>query len=183
MKFNPHVNQHLRRKQPISHIKRTTRTHFCLASLFWVLGFPINIFVNGYTEIPLISHCVVYYPLTKGKIIFVRVFLVQHPFMTNPTIFWTLLGSNEYESVQHFVIFLSGKKYRYRLSTHMLIFVVNIRPAWTLWNSTSDDFCPIFIGNPIFWIQETDISNGVLILCQIAFSSLSFPFFVRLKLF
>ena len=47
----------------------------------------------------------------------------------------------------------------------------------------SDDFCPIFIGNPIFWIQETDNSNGVPILCQIAFSWLSFPFFVRLKLF
>ena len=42
---------------------------------------------------------------------------------------------------------------------------------------SSDDFCPIFIGNPIFWIQETDHSNGVPILCQIAFSSLSFPFF------
>ena len=47
----------------------------------------------------------------------------------------------------------------------------------------SDDFCPIFIGNPIFWTPETDNSNGVPILCQIAFSSLSFPFFVRLKLF
>ena len=47
----------------------------------------------------------------------------------------------------------------------------------------SDDFRPIFIGNPIFWIQETDNSNGAPILCQIAFSSLSFPFFVWLKLF
>ena len=37
----------------------------------------------------------------------------------------------------------------------------------------SDDFCLIFIRNPIFWIQETDNSNGVPILCQIAFSSLS----------
>ena len=47
----------------------------------------------------------------------------------------------------------------------------------------SDDFSPIFIGNPIFWIKETDNSNGVPILCQTAFSSLSLPFFVRLKLF
>ena len=47
----------------------------------------------------------------------------------------------------------------------------------------SDDFYPIFIGNPIFWIPETDNSNGVPILCRIAFSSLSFRFFVRLKLF
>ena len=56
--------------------------------------------------------------------------------MTNPTILWTLLHSNAYEFVQHFVLFLSGKKERYRLSTHMLIFVINIRPARTFWNST-----------------------------------------------
>ena len=56
--------------------------------------------------------------------------------MTNPTNFWTLLRSNAYEFVQDFVLFLSGKKKRYRLSTHMLIFVVNIRPARTFWNST-----------------------------------------------
>ena len=47
----------------------------------------------------------------------------------------------------------------------------------------SDDFSPIFIGNPIFLIKETDNSNGVPILCQAAFSSLSLPFFVRLELF
>ena len=34
-----------------------------------------------------------------------------------------------------------------------------------------------------FLIQETDNSNGVPILCQIAFSSFSFPFLVWLKLF
>ena len=46
----------------------------------------------------------------------------------------------------------------------------------------SDDFCPIFIGNSIFWIQETDNSNRVPILCQIAFSSLSFPFFCPVEI-
>ena len=41
---------------------------------------------------------------------------------------------------------------------------------------SSDDFRPIFIGNPIFWIQETDNSNGVPILCQIAFRHFRFRF-------
>ena len=76
------------------------------------------------------------YPFTRGKTVFVRCFLFQHPVMTNPTIFWTLLRSNAYGFVQNFVLFLSGKKQRCRLSTHMLIFVVNIRPARTFWNST-----------------------------------------------
>ena len=76
------------------------------------------------------------YPFTIGKTVFVRCCLFQPSVMTNPTIFWTLLRSNAYEFVQDFVLFLSGKKYRYRLSTHMLIFVVNIRPARTFWNST-----------------------------------------------
>ena len=65
-----------------------------------------------------------------------RCFLFQHSVMTNPTIFKTLLRSNAYEFVKDFVLFLSGKTYRYRLSTHMLIFVGNIRPARTFWNST-----------------------------------------------
>ena len=77
-------------------------------------------------------------PFTRGKTVFVRCFLFQPSDMTNPTIFWTLLRSNAYEFVQDFVLFLSG---RYRLSTHMLIFVVNIRPARTFWNSTH---CLIF---------------------------------------
>ena len=76
------------------------------------------------------------YPFTRGKTVFVWCFLFQHSVMTNPTIFWTLLRSNAYEFVQDFVILLSGKKKRYRLSTHMLIFVVNIRQARTFWNST-----------------------------------------------
>ena len=78
------------------------------------------------------------YPFTRGKTVFVRCFLFQHSVMTNRTIFWTLLRSNAYEIVQDFVLFLSGKekRSRYRLSTHMLIFVVNIRPAQTFWNST-----------------------------------------------
>ena len=76
------------------------------------------------------------YPFTKGKTVFVRCFLFQHSFMTNPAICWTLLRSNAYEFVQDFVLFLSGKKWIYRLSTHMLMFVVNIRPVRTFWNST-----------------------------------------------
>ena len=56
--------------------------------------------------------------------------------MTTPSFFWTLLRSNAYGSVQCFVLFLSGKKWRYRLSKHMLICVVNIRPAGTFWIST-----------------------------------------------
>ena len=35
-----------------------------------------------------------------------------------------------------FCAFPVREKKRYRLSTHMLIFVVNIRPARTFWNST-----------------------------------------------
>ena len=65
-----------------------------------------------------------------------RCFLFQHSVMANPTVFWALLRSNAYEFVHDFVHFPSGKKKRYRLSTHMLIFVVNIRPARTFWNST-----------------------------------------------
>ena len=76
------------------------------------------------------------YPFTRGKTVFVRCFLFQPSVMTNPTIFWTLLRSNAYEFVQNFVLFLLGKKYRYRLSMQMLIFVVNIRPARTFSNST-----------------------------------------------
>ena len=45
------------------------------------------------------------YPLTKGKTISVRVFRFQHPFTTNPSIFWILLRSDAYEFVQHFVFF------------------------------------------------------------------------------
>ena len=37
------------------------------------------------------------YTLSKVKTIFVRVFLFRHLFMTNPTIFWTLLRFNEYD--------------------------------------------------------------------------------------
>ena len=65
-----------------------------------------------------------------------RCFLFQHSVMTNHTVFWTLLRSSAYKFVQDFVLFLSGKKQRYRLSTHMPIFVVNIRPARTFLNST-----------------------------------------------
>ena len=71
------------------------------------------------------------YPFTRGKTVFVRCILFQHSVMTNPTIFWTVLRSNAYEFVKDVVLFLW-----YRLSTHMLIFVVNIRPARTFWNST-----------------------------------------------
>ena len=107
--FYTQVNQRFRRKQPISHIKRTTRTRFCWGSLFGVWGFPIDIFVNCYIEIP--QHHIVWwnYPLTKGKTIFVRVFLFRHPFTTNSTIFWTLLRSKQYNFFSTFCDFLSGK--------------------------------------------------------------------------
>ena len=55
IRFYPRVNQSFRRKQPISHIKRTTRTRFCKCSLFGVSRFPIDIFIS----FPLKSHCVV----------------------------------------------------------------------------------------------------------------------------
>ena len=76
------------------------------------------------------------YPFTRGKTVSVRCFLFQHSVLANPTVFWTLLRSNAYEFVTDFVLFLSGKKLRYRLSTHMLIFVVKIRPSRKFWNST-----------------------------------------------
>ena len=134
--FYPHVNQSFRRKQPNSHIKRTTRTRFAKVLYFWFWGFQSIFLSTAILKSPLYHIVWWNYPLTKGKTIFMRVFHFRHPFMTNPTIFWTLLCSNEYEPVQHFVIFLSGKKKKYRLLAHILIFVVNIRPARTFWNST-----------------------------------------------
>ena len=46
----------------------------------------------------------------------------------------------------------------------------------------SDDFSPIFIGNLIFLIKETENSNGVPILCQAAFSSLSLSVFCPVEI-
>ena len=89
--------QSFRRKQPISLIKRTTKNSFLLGFFIWVLGFPIDIFVNGKIETPLKSHCVVKYPLTTGKSIFVRGFLFQRSVMTNPSSCWTILCSNTYD--------------------------------------------------------------------------------------
>ena len=136
--FYPHVNQSFRRKQqsdpyvPLCFtgdtIKRTTIIGFA-RGLYLGFGFSIDIFDNGLIETTLYHIVWRYYPLTKGKTIIVRVFLFQHPFLTNQTIFWTLLRSIAHESVKHFVFFLSWKKERYRLSTHMLIFVVNICPV------------------------------------------------------
>ena len=49
----------------------------------------------------------------------------------------------------------------------------------------SDDFSPIFIGNPIFWIEETDNSNGVPILCHyfifVTFASVFWPVEIVLR--
>ena len=65
IRFCPLVNKSFRRKQPISHIKRTTRTRFCKGPLFAVWGFSIDLFVNGYIEIPLISHFVMKLPVNE----------------------------------------------------------------------------------------------------------------------
>ena len=55
----------------------------------------------------LISHCNVKLSDTER----LNTFCASFPFLTpNPSIFWTLLRSNEYDFVQHFVIFLSGNK-------------------------------------------------------------------------
>ena len=108
------------------------------------------------------------YPFTRGKTVFVGCFLFQHSVMTNPTVFWTLLRSNAYEFVQDFVLFLSGKKYRYRLSTHMVIFVVSIRPARTFWNSTHCLLSPFTLDwsrnlwhNPMWNIAVNNISYPI----------------------
>ena len=108
------------------------------------------------------------YPFTRGYTVFVRCFLFQHSVMTNPTIFWTLLRSNAYEFVKDFVVFLSGKKSRYRLSTQMLIFVVNIRPARTFWNSTHCLLSPFtldwsrnLLHNPMWNMAVNNISYPI----------------------
>ena len=108
------------------------------------------------------------YPFTRGYTVFVRCFPFQHSVMTNPTIFWTLLRSNAYEFVQDFVIFLSGKQQRYRLSTQMLIFVVNIRPARTFWNSTHCLLSPFaldwsrnLLHNPMWNMAVSNISYPI----------------------
>ena len=113
----------------------------------------------------LLNHIVWWnYPFT----IFVRGFLFQYPVMTNPSIFWTLLRSNAYEFVQYFVIFLSGKKYWYRTSTHILIFVVNIRPARTCWISThcllgpfTLDWSRNLLHNPMWYMAVDNISYPI----------------------
>ena len=58
------------------------------------------------------------YPLTKGK-----KKLCEHPIMTNTTIFWTLLRSNETHFFKNFVIFRSGKRRH----------IVYQRTCWISW--------------------------------------------------
>ena len=47
--------------------KTNHNNSFLLGFFIWVLGFPINIFVNGKIETPLISHCVVKLPVDERK--------------------------------------------------------------------------------------------------------------------
>ena len=86
------------------------KNSFLLGFFIWVLGFPIEFFVNGKIETPLKLHCMVKVPVYKRLNSFRAMFFFQHSVMTNPTIFWTLLHSNAYKFVQDFVLFLSGKK-------------------------------------------------------------------------
>ena len=112
IRFYPHVNKsRLRRKQQLSHIKTNHKNSFLPGFFIWGLRFQIDSFFNGYIEIPLISHCVVKLPVNERKKPFLCdfSFFDTHSWRTLP-MFWTLLSSNEYEFVQHFVIFLSGKK-------------------------------------------------------------------------
>ena len=74
------------------------------------------------------------YALMKGKTIFVRVFLFRHPFMTNPTILWTLLHSNEYESFN--ILWFSCKEKVEISSMKALANFRDIPPARTFWNYT-----------------------------------------------
>ena len=45
--------------------KTNHKNSFLLGFFIWGLGFPIDIFVNGYIKIPLISHCVVKLPVKE----------------------------------------------------------------------------------------------------------------------
>ena len=99
------------------------------------------------------------YPLKTGKTIFQRGFLFQRLIITNPSIFWTLSRFNAYEFVQTFVLFLS---------THMLIFVVNIRQARTFWNSTHCLLSPFTLDwsrnvlhNPMWNMAVNNISYSI----------------------
>ena len=48
-KVSEEINQFLRKNEPQKLV--------LLGFFIWVLGAPIDIFVNGYIKIPLISHC------------------------------------------------------------------------------------------------------------------------------
>ena len=41
------------------------KNSFLLGLFIWVLGFPVDIFVNGYIEIPLITYCLVKLPINE----------------------------------------------------------------------------------------------------------------------
>ena len=109
IRFYPRVNQSYRRKKPISPINEPQKLVF--ARVIY-LGFGVsNRFLLSMARLKRLKNHMVWwnYPLTRGKTIFVRGFFFQHPVITNTSIFWTLLRSNAYEFVQHFVFSCQGK--------------------------------------------------------------------------
>ena len=61
--FYRHVNQHVRRKKPNSADKTNNKNSFWQGFFILVLGFPIDIFVNGKIETPLKLHCMLKVPV------------------------------------------------------------------------------------------------------------------------
>ena len=126
-------------------------------------------------------------PLTTGKQFSCEVFFFS-PVMTHPSIFWTQLRSNAYQFVQNVVLFLSGKKEIYRLSSHMLIFVVNFRPAQIFWNSTHCLLSPFTLDwsrnvlhNPMWNMAVNNISYPMYPLStgtEKGYITKSIPFFI-----
>ena len=167
--FYRHVNQNFRRKHPNFADKTNHKNSFLLGFFIWGFGFPIDSFVNGKIETPLKLNCVVKVPVYETQNSFRAMFsfsTLSHDEPYHP------LDTIAFQCIrfffQDFVLFLSGKKWRYRLSTHILIFVVNIRPARTFWNSTHCLLSPFtldwsrnLLHNPIWNMADSNISYPI----------------------
>ena len=63
----------------------------CWGSLLVLLGYQLLFALMARLKLTLWHSVWWNYPFTKYKTIFIWVFLLQHPFKTNPTIFWSHL--------------------------------------------------------------------------------------------
>ena len=76
------------------------------------------------------------YPFTRGKTVFVRCFLFQLSVMTNPTIFGHYCVQMHMSLFKILCFTCQWKSRDIVYQRICLLFVVNIRPARTFWDST-----------------------------------------------